>query len=142
MVREEIVRRKLAHLTGYLDELAIYADTSFDDYVGTGGPRRAVERLIQLVIESAVDINVHIATESAGSPPPDYRSSFAAVARCGAISGELAESLAPSAGLRNALTHDYATVDDARVHSAMPMVLAGFREYAASVTRWLAAQRA
>lgn len=137
MVREELVRRKLAHLTGYLDELAAYAGVTPEDYVRAGGPRRATERLIQLVIETAVDINVHIATETQGSPPPDYRTSFAAAARCGALSVALAEQLAPSAGLRNALTHDYATIDDARVSASVPLMLTGFREFAASVLAWI-----
>lgn len=36
----------------------------------------------------------------------------------------------PAAKLRNALVHDHADVDDARVHAAIPVVLDGFREYA------------
>lgn len=142
MVRDELVRRKLGHLTGYLDELAEYKDVSLETYSRPGGSRRSVERLVQLAIEAAVDVNVHIATEIEGSPPPDYRSSFAAMARCGAISVDLADRLAPSAGLRNALTHDYADIDDERVHASIPFVLAGFREFAVSVVAWLEAREA
>lgn len=93
--------------------------------------------MLQLVIETAVDVNVHIATETEGVPPPDYRASFAAAARCGAISAELADRLAPSAGLRDALVHEYAEIDDARVHPSITLVLADFPGYAASVLRWL-----
>lgn len=102
---------------------------------------RAIERLVQLVIEAAVDINVHVATEIEGSPPPDYRASFAAAARCGVVPVELATRLAPSAGLRNALIHDYADVDDARVHASIGLALSGFREFAASVHQWLEGKR-
>lgn len=38
MVREELVRRKLAHLTGYLEELAAHAAIPLDAYVRAGGP--------------------------------------------------------------------------------------------------------
>jgi uncharacterized protein YutE (UPF0331/DUF86 family) len=33
--------------------------------------------------------------------------------------------------------HDYADIDDARVHAAIPLVLDGFREYARAVQAWL-----
>lgn len=137
MVRDEVVRRKLAHLSGYLDELDAYANVGLDTYLTHDGPRRAIERLIQLVVESAVDINVHICTEATGAPPPDYRSSFIETAGHGVFPADLAERLAPAAGLRNALTHDYADIDDVRVLDALPMVLSGFRDYTTHVTRWL-----
>jgi uncharacterized protein YutE (UPF0331/DUF86 family) len=137
MVRTEIVRRKLAHLDRYLGELEAHRRIGLEEYLAAAGPRRAVERLIQLIVETAIDINVHVATELEGQPPTDYRRSFSAAARLGLLPPDLAERLAPAAGLRNALVHDYADIDDARVHAAIPLVLDGFREYAHAVQAWL-----
>ena len=137
MVRPEIVRRKLLHLDGYLGELEPYREITLDAYLALGGPRRAIERIVQLVIETAVDINLHVATEIEGRPPADYRESFRAAARIGLIPPALAGGLAPSSGLRNVLVHGYANIDDARVHAAIPLVLDGFREYAGAVLDWL-----
>jgi len=137
MVRPEIVRRKLAHLDGYLRELEPYREISFDAYEGAGGPRRTIERLVQLIIETAVDVNLHVVTEIEGRPPADYRGSFRAAARIGLIPQTLADDLAPSAGLRNVLVHEYADVEDARVHAAIGSVLDGFREYTRAVLGWL-----
>lgn len=137
MVRTEVVRRKLAHLARYLDELQTHRGVSLEDYLANAGVRRAIERLIQLIVEAAVDINVHVATELEGTPPADYRSSFLAAARVGLLPAELAERLAPAAGLRNALVHDYTDLDDARVHAAIPLVLEGFDGYARAVQAWL-----
>ena len=69
MVRPEVVRRKLAQLHGYLDELGVHRDITLDQYVRRGGPRREVERLLQLIVEVAVDINAHVVTELEGKPP-------------------------------------------------------------------------
>ncbi len=69
MVRPEIVRRKLSHLDGYLDELERYRDVDLEMYLAASGPRRAVERLIQLIVETAADVNVHVPTELEGRPP-------------------------------------------------------------------------
>lgn len=137
MVRPEIVRRKVGHLHRYLDELERHRDVSFASYVAPGGPRREIERLLQLVVEVVVDVNTHVATETEGVPPADYRDSFRAAARCGIIQAELAEELMPAAGLRNALVHQYAEVDDRRVHAAIRPALDGFRSYASAVLGWL-----
>ncbi len=137
MVRPELMRRKLAHLHGYLEELEVYRNVSFDSYLAPGGPRRAVERLLQLLVEVVADINVHVVTETEGKPPRDYRDSFNAAARCGLISSHLATDLMPSAGLRNVLVHDYAVIDDGLVHEAIQLALDGFREYAQAVQRWI-----
>ncbi|MGI8425176.1 MAG: type VII toxin-antitoxin system HepT family RNase toxin [Actinomycetota bacterium] len=137
MVRPEIVRRKLRHLHLYLQELERHRGVTISGYRSSPGPRREIERLIQLLVEVAVDINTHLVTESAGVPPKDYRESFKSVAQAGVITHELAEKLMPSAGLRNALVHDYADVDDKRVHAAIPLALDGFGAYANEVLSWL-----
>jgi uncharacterized protein YutE (UPF0331/DUF86 family) len=137
MVRPELVRRKLSHLVGYLDELEAQRNVSLEGYRAPGGTRRAVERLLQLIIEAAVDINVHAVTELHGIPPPDYRSSFREAAKAGLITEELGRSLEPAADLRNVLVHDYGDIDDALVHASIPQALEDFREHAREVLRWL-----
>lgn len=137
MVRPELVRRKLSHLHGYLEELEAFRGISAEEYTRKGGPRRSVERLLQLVVEVAVDVNVHLVTELTGTPPGDYRASFSEAASCGVLPRELADRLAPSAGLRNVIVHDYAAVDDERVRGAVPLALDGFRSYVGVVERWL-----
>ena len=137
MVRPEVIRRKLSHLSGYLSELERHRDVTFEAYVGRAGPKREIERLIQLIVECAADLNVHVVTETEGKPPEDYRSSFFDASRCGLLPRTLADRLAPSAGLRNALVHDYGDIDDERVHASVGSAVDGFTEYARSVQAWL-----
>jgi uncharacterized protein YutE (UPF0331/DUF86 family) len=54
------------------------------------------------------------------------------------ISAELAAELAPSAGLRNILTHEYVTVDLTLVASAVPLAYAAYRRYVTEVSRYVA----
>lgn len=140
MVREELVRRKLALLHGYARELAEHRDVTLDEYVRGGPTRRATERLLQLIVEVAADINTHLVTEVEGMPPTGYTDSFAAAARIGAISAELAGKLKPSGGLRNALIHEYGDIEDELVHGSVPLVLDGFEEYLGQIHRWLGRQ--
>ena len=45
------------------------------------------------------------------------------MAEVGVLTSELARSLAPSAGLRNRLVHEYDAIDDAKVLEAMATLL-------------------
>lgn len=136
MVRQELVRQKLTLLDGYLRELKRHRTVTADQYAEPGGPRREIERLLQLIVEVASDVNTHIAAEE-GSPPASYHDSFLAAARVGAIPADLAGRLAPSAGLRNAIVHGYGSLDDARVLAAVPVALDDFSKFIAAVVRWL-----
>lgn len=137
MVRPEIVRRKLSHLHDYLSELERHRNVTLEEYLEPDGPRRAVERLLQLVVERAVDINVHTVTELGQAPPPDYKSSFLQAANHGVIPGDLASKLAPSAGLRNVLGHEYGEIEDALVHESIVPALEDFAGYSRAVEQWL-----
>jgi uncharacterized protein YutE (UPF0331/DUF86 family) len=98
--------------------------------------RHAVERILTQLVESAVAINSHVAAVS-GSVPGTYRESFFAAAGAGFISADLAERLAPSAGLRNVLTHEYVEVDLDLVASAVETAIVGYRAYVQAVAQVL-----
>ncbi|MCB0899718.1 MAG: DUF86 domain-containing protein [Actinobacteria bacterium] len=95
--------------------------------------RHAVERILTQLVEFAVSINSHVAA----SVPGTYRESFIAAADAGFISAELAERLAPSAGLRNILTHEYVEVDLDLVAVAVQTATVDYRAYVGSVAQAL-----
>jgi uncharacterized protein YutE (UPF0331/DUF86 family) len=99
--------------------------------------RHAVERIITQLVDLAVSVNSHISAAVTSEAPATYRDSFSTAAKAGAISPELAAELAPSAGLRNILTHEYATIDTSLVAQAVPEVAAGYRQYITEVARFL-----
>ncbi|HEX5812174.1 MAG TPA: HepT-like ribonuclease domain-containing protein [Pseudonocardia sp.] len=73
-----------------------------------------------------------------GRSPPDVRRSFTAVADTGLIDHDLAQRLAPSAGLRDVLVHAYVDLDLARVVAAVPLASEQYAEYVRQVARWMA----
>jgi uncharacterized protein YutE (UPF0331/DUF86 family) len=99
--------------------------------------RLVVERILTVLVETAVAVNGHLAGSSGIPVPEDYRSSFAAAATVGAIPVELASRLAPSAGLRNRLAHRYGEVDLDIVAAAVPRAHHDFGDYLAHVSQWL-----
>jgi len=100
--------------------------------------RAAAERLLQVIVDLAVDVNAHIAVATAKSAPETGRASFLAMGHVGAIDSELAERLAPAAGLRNILVHRYTDIRTEIVAASIPTVLDGFAEYVRQIAAFVA----
>ncbi|MHB8840377.1 MAG: type VII toxin-antitoxin system HepT family RNase toxin [Candidatus Aquicultor sp.] len=142
MLDTELIRRKLVSLQGYLKELKQLSDISFEEYERDFTKRRAIERLIQLIVETASDINAHVVTEETGTPPKDYYSSFVRAADSGLISRNLAERLAPSAGLRNRLVHEYEALRDEIVFESIQHAIIDYVDFVQEVENFLEAKHA
>lgn len=97
----------------------------------------AVERLLCRLVDLAVDTNAHIAAAILQRAPGDYRESFDLVRDAGALTTERAESIKPSIGMRNAIVHEYLTVDYRIVAAAIPLALEAYGEYRAQVARFV-----
>ncbi len=136
---DAVLRRlqELDRLLRWLDELGTPTGEELREDWRT---RLLVERLLEQLVEIAVSTNLHLAGSAGVSRGGTYRDSFEAAASVGAIKTSLARELAPSAGLRIVLVHDYLDVDHDVVAAAIPMALDLFGVYRRQVGRWLAAQ--
>lgn len=134
----DLVRRKLAAISRKLDQLKAVEALSLVEYRADPFRLKGTEKLLQETVEAAVDANLHL-LRSLGAPTPgDYYESFLVAARQGVIPADLGERLAPSAGLRNRLVHEYDDVDDAIVLAAVAEARRDFAEYVVAVDRFLA----
>jgi uncharacterized protein YutE (UPF0331/DUF86 family) len=136
----QLARRKLATITRSLDLLAAIEGLPLAEYRADPFRQKGVERLLQEVVEAAVDTNLHL-LRAAGAPMPgDYYPSFLDVGRHGVVPATLAEALAPAAGLRNRLVHDYDVIDDAIVLDAVGRTRRDFATYVAAIEQYLSAR--
>ncbi len=120
-VEAEIVRRKLAVMIESLKALEPIKEMEKDEYIGDIYKRKATERLLQELIEAAIDINTNIIVQTGNAAPDDYYESFIRAGELKIISMGLAEKLAPSAGLRNRLVHEYDLLEHSMVLDAVKM---------------------
>jgi uncharacterized protein YutE (UPF0331/DUF86 family) len=142
-VDRALVRRKLTVIATNLRDLAKVAHLTLGEYRSDRFRQKGIERLLQKIVDAAVDANQHLLREIGQPPAPDYHTSFIAVGRQRIIPEPLAELLAPSAGLRNRLVHEYDAIDDAVVVAAMTAALRDFTLYVGAVDDYLrAADRA
>lgn len=133
-----IIRRKLQHIVASIEGLRPLARLSVDEYRARFYERKAAERLLQEAIEAALDINAHLVAELGGEVPDDYYGGFLKIGALGILPPELARSLAPSAGLRNRLVHEYEALDDAKVLASIGTLLDVYPRYVQAVEVYLA----
>ena len=133
MINIELIRRKLSKLLTYLDKLEPISKKDFKEYQDNDYLRFSTERLIQLIVECAADINNHVVVKIVRRPAEDYRISFLKAADVGLISRELAEQIKGSAGMSNILVHEYMDVDDQMVFEILPQAIQNYKQYCKEV---------
>ena len=124
-----IVRRKLGHIMTSLELLGPMRGIPLQEYRRRTWERKGVERVLQEAIEAALDVNAHLIAELGHDVPDDYFGGFVKLGQLGILSEELAGALAPSAGLRNRLVHEYDALDDAKVLAAVGTILDLYPRY-------------
>ena len=133
-----LVRRKLGRIAESLRALEPLSRLSLDEYTRRLYERKAAERLLQQAAEAAFDINAHLIAETGGEVPDDYYGGFIALGTRDIIPEPLARDLAPSAGLRNRLVHEYESIDDAKVLRAIGTMLRLYPRFIEAVEAFLA----
>jgi uncharacterized protein YutE (UPF0331/DUF86 family) len=121
----------------YLGKLKPIAEHTLEEYLSDFYLKASGERLIQLIVDCASDINNHVVVEMGQRPPEDYASSFIRASEAGMLTAELANRLKGSGGMRNILVHEYMDIDDEKVYKALPIALSDFKEYIRQVDNFL-----
>jgi uncharacterized protein YutE (UPF0331/DUF86 family) len=80
---------------------------------------------------------MHLLAQEGRKLPDDYYQSFLLMGEHGILSKELTAALAPSAGLRNRLVHEYEVIDDAVVIKAVRLAQDLYPQYVAAIERHL-----
>jgi uncharacterized protein YutE (UPF0331/DUF86 family) len=137
-VEAAIIRRELQRIMASLDGLRPIARLSLEEYRARFYERKATERLLQEAIEAVLDVNAHLIAELGGEVPEEYYGGFLKVGQLGVLPPDLAGALAPSAGLRNRLVHEYETIDDAKVLASVGTLLQLYPRYIQAIESHLA----
>lgn len=135
MVDNIVICRKLEKMLQYYRELEELTNSLTEhEYLNQLTIRRAVERVIQLIIECAIDINNMILKRLNKGPASDYFNSFIDLAENDIIETSFALEIAPSTGLRNILVHEYEKVDDVIVYHSIRKILSHYRHYLKAIS--------
>jgi uncharacterized protein YutE (UPF0331/DUF86 family) len=137
MIDEELVTRKALLIARDLEPLGSLAQLEREAFVASRSDQVLAERYLERIIGRIIDINFHVITSSGAAPPSDYYASFIDLGRLGVLDGAFALRLAPCAGLRNRLVHEYDEIDPVRLHEACRTAVADVPEYLRRITDWM-----
>jgi uncharacterized protein YutE (UPF0331/DUF86 family) len=136
-VEKDIVKRKLAVIVRNLEALTGISRLTRQEYEEDLYRRKAAERLLQELIEAAIDINTHLIVELGGTVPDSYYESFLELGSLHVLGADLARSLAPSAGLRNRIVHEYDAIDDSIVYDSVGQATTLYTEYVRIINNYI-----
>jgi len=132
-----LVARKLAVLADHLGRLTARRPTEFFRYQADTLLQDAVALSILVVVQEAMDISLHIASDEGWEVATTFRDAFDVLAKHSVITSELAARLGATAQLRNRIAHGYATVDAERVWTELPSGIETFEAFSAAVAAFL-----
>lgn len=128
-IDNQLLVRKAKLIEADLTKLREFENISLNEYTQSLEIRLQVERLLERIVGRVIDVNYHILKEEFNSLPQDYYKSFTELGKKEVIDMELAEQLAESTGLRNALAHEYDAIDDAQVFKSINRCLSQVPQY-------------
>jgi len=129
MLDKALVEQKLAYLIEHLDELEKLSVATLEEYKSDAIKRHATEKLIELVVGYATDINQLVVEEVGRSVPQTYYDTFMAMQDLGILSQDLAARLANTTGLRNRLVHQYERLNYEAVYYSLKPLAKNYRQY-------------
>lgn len=132
-----VVERRLAHQRELLTAMRQLRPVTATKLADEPITKAALERMIQAVVDLALDINAHLAVSVLSKSPATGRESFDLMVEAGVLETELADVLKPAVGLRNILVHMYADIDLAILADSTEAFEVGFSRYVRSIARWL-----
>ena len=133
-----LVTRKLATLEDHLQRLRQRRPQTIEIFERDLLLQDAIALGILVVVQEAMDIALHIASDEGWTLASTYREAFAVLEQHGIIDAGLAAALAGTAQLRNRIAHGYATVDVARVWNELPSGTAACEAFASAIAAFLA----
>lgn len=138
-LNKSLIRKKMKDLDQYLIEIEPYVSIGVEKYLKDREKRYVVERLIQLIVEVASDINRSVIESKDNAPSDTYYNSFTRLNELGVLSKELSYRLASTTGLRNRLVHRYEDVEHKIVYHSAVHLLEDYRRYLKLIQKYLQA---
>ena len=129
MVDKALVLRKLSELEEYLNQIREYSNITVSDYSKGWKTQRIVERTLQMLIETCVDIAGHIISDQGYRIPKSYADAFRVLHEENILDTKLFDTMEKIAKFRNIVVHHYDKVDPEIVVTILRKHLDDFLSY-------------
>jgi uncharacterized protein YutE (UPF0331/DUF86 family) len=130
------IERRLDELSERLARLQPLRDRTRADFDRDPYLRDFVERNLEIAAQCCIDISHRIISLENARKPVDYYDAILRLGELGILPPDFARHLAPLAGFRNILVHEYLSLDWDHVHSHL-QELRDLERFAAFIRHWL-----
>jgi uncharacterized protein YutE (UPF0331/DUF86 family) len=129
MVDKALLLRKLAELERNLEQIREYSNITIEQYSSDWKIQRIIERTLQIMIETCVDISGHIISDKGYRIPKSYADTFRILYEENILEKELFEIMEKMAKFRNIVVHNYDEIDASIVVNILKGHLGDFLTY-------------
>lgn len=126
---QKTLEKKILNLQEYLKDLEEYAILSDEQILGNKDKFYSLQRVFQLVVDEAVDINAILVYQLGGNIPDSFKSSFYELVPLKIIENSFAERISDSAKIRNQITHDYERLTNVEIVASIKKFFELYKEY-------------
>jgi len=137
MVDKALVLRKLSELEEYLGQIREYTNITVEQYSSDWKIQRIIERTLQIMIETCVDVAGHIISDREYRIPKSYADTFRVLHEENILEKELFETMDKMAKFRNIVVHNYDKVDTSIVVIILTKHLDDFLTYKNAIIKIL-----
>lgn len=137
MVDEVLILRKLSELDAYYQQIKEFESISVTEYSSNWKVQRIVERTLQMMIESCVDIAGHIISDQGFRIPKNYSDTFSVLHENSILVDRLNLSLKKMAQFRNIVVHQYDKIDSEIVIGILQRDINDFIAYKEAIINYL-----
>jgi uncharacterized protein YutE (UPF0331/DUF86 family) len=141
MVDDVLILRKLSELDDYWRQITEYASITVEEYSKDWKAQRIIERTLQMMIETCVDVAGHIISDQRFRIPKSYADTFAVLYENDIVDEKLHASLRKMAQFRNVVVHHYDKIDTAIVIGILQKDLKDFIAYRNAIVGYIKSQR-
>ena len=141
MVDETLILRKLAELEEYASQIEGFRAITIKEYREDWKSQRIIERTLQMMIETCVDIAGHIISDQKLRIPDSYADTFRVLNENGIIAANLCKTMEKISKFRNVIVHHYDRVDVEIVVDILRNRIDDFNQYCDAIISWLKEQQ-
>lgn len=137
MLDKEFIKNKINYIQQELGELSPYKELSLQEITSDYLKHTFIERVLERIINDALDINQHIIAEKGQEAPNDYKETFIILSKINILPAEFANEISKSVGLRNILVHNYHKLDEEIFYNSIQSCLNDYTKYCAYILKFI-----
>jgi len=131
------VSKKIEQIRNYIKEVEDFLNFSDRDILTDSLKMHVAERLVQLIVDTMLDINQHFIRELNLKTGDDFQGTFYILASAKILPDDFAKKIAPIVAVRNRIVHGYESLDKEMFLKNLRKHYSDFADYADIIKKYL-----